>query len=81
MGFREGGASADPVSSDGSHDMHSEASLRGEAKSGYGSLRDPTQELPPRHEGFGTVHSRPRTIPGSPRHLPDPALVDGLNAQ
>eukprot|EP00243_Klebsormidium_subtile_P003341 TRINITY_DN16707_c0_g1_i1.p1 TRINITY_DN16707_c0_g1~~TRINITY_DN16707_c0_g1_i1.p1 ORF type:complete len:413 (-),score=66.68 TRINITY_DN16707_c0_g1_i1:165-1403(-) len=81
VGFREVGASGDRVSSDSLRDTHSEASLRGEAKSGYGSLRDPTQELPPRHEGFGAIHSRPRTIPGSARHLPDPALVDGLNAQ
>lgn len=81
VGFREAGASEDRVSADSPRDIHSEASLRGEAKRGYGSLRDPTQELPPRHERVSAIHSRPHTIPGSARHLPDPALVDGLNAQ
>jgi inositol-1,3,4-trisphosphate 5/6-kinase/inositol-tetrakisphosphate 1-kinase len=80
-GFRETSTLSGTVSPRASPGAQSEVSIGKEGHIGHSPLREPTHALPPRHEGFGTIHSRPHTMSGSAQILPDSTLVDGLNAQ
>jgi hypothetical protein len=80
-GSRETSTLSGTVSPRASPGAQSEVSIGKEGHIGHSPLREPTHALPPRHEGFGTIHSRPHTMSGSAQILPDSTLVDGLNAQ